>query len=602
MQNTFDIIVIGAGHAGIEASLAAARMGMSTLNITLTIDKIGAMSCNPAIGGLAKSHLTKEIDALGGEMGIATDATAIQYKILNRKKGPAVRATRAQVDRFAYNDFMRRIFLNEKNLTVYQGEASSLLMKKGSVAGVTTAAGDTFHSKAVIITTGTFLNGLMHTGMEAVSGGRVDEQESKSLSDSIRDFGFAMGRLKTGTVPRLHRDSIDYSKMSLQPGDDDYLPFSHKTKTRLTEHVPCYLTYTNSTTHKIIEDNLDQSPMYTGKIIGIGPRYCPSIETKIDKFRDKERHQLFVEPEGLNTPYMYINGMSTSLPKDAQEYMVHSVEGLENAQILIYGYAVEYDYIQPTELYATLETKKIGNLYFAGQINGTSGYEEAGAQGLIAGINACLKIKEAEPLILGRDEAYMGVLVDDLVTKGTEEPYRMFTSCAEYRLLLRENNADIRLMEKGFNLGLISEDAYHNLQKKIETIEALRHDLEKKFIKAQDKAVSLYSFLKRPEISFADLKQYYPTLENISDDTLKEVETAAKYDGYITRQEDEVKKLKSQENIKIPDTFSYQDIPGLTKESQEKLEKIRPKTLGQAARIQGIRPSTIAVLSLKLRR
>ncbi len=601
MQNTFDIIVIGAGHAGIEAALTSARMGMSTLTITLKIDKIGAMSCNPAIGGLAKSHLTKEIDALGGEMGFATDATAIQYKILNRKKGPAVRATRAQVDRFAYNDFMRNVFLTEKNLRVYEGEAQSLLIKNNRVCGITTSSGDSFEAQAIIITTGTFLNGLMHTGLDAVSGGRVGEKESRSLSDCIREFGFTMGRLKTGTVPRLHKDSIDYGKMSIQPGDDDYLPFSHRTKTKIEKHVPCYLTYTNEKTHKIIEDNLDRSPMYTGKIVGIGPRYCPSIETKIDRFRDKERHQIFVEPEGLNTPYMYINGMSTSLPKDSQDHMVHSVEGLENAQILIYGYAVEYDYVNPTELYATLETKKIENLYFAGQINGTSGYEEAAAQGLLAGINASLKIKEKEPLILRRDEAYIGVLIDDLVTKGTEEPYRMFTSCAEYRLLLRENNADIRLMKTGYKLGLISEEAYGELQKKIETIDKLRNDLEAKFIQRQDKAVNLYAFLKRPEITFAELKKYYPHLENISDDTLKEVETAAKYEGYITRQEDEVKKLKAHESIKIPDTFSYSNIPGLNRESQEKLEKIRPKTLGQAARIQGIRPSTIAVLSLRLR-
>ncbi|MCX5665785.1 MAG: tRNA uridine-5-carboxymethylaminomethyl(34) synthesis enzyme MnmG, partial [Candidatus Omnitrophica bacterium] len=512
-MSNYDCIVIGAGHAGCEASLASARLGCKTLLLTMNADTIGHMSCNPAIGGLAKGQLVKELDALGGEMAKVTDATAIQFRLLNTRKGPAVRSTRAQVDRHAYRLFMKSIVESQSNLDVKQGLAEEILIKDGAVNGVKTALGETLHCKALIVTPGTFLNGLMHIGLEHFDGGRVGEEASKKLSASLKGLGLSMGRLKTGTCARLDGRTINFDKLIMQKGDTDIRPFSFQTKRMIKDQLPCYITYTNSKTHEIIRSNLDRSPLFTGKIKGTGVRYCPSIEDKIYRFPARERHHIFIEPEGLNTNEYYPNGISTSLPIDVQEDIVHSIEGLENAVIVRPGYGIEYDYVDPTQLLATLETKTLPGLYLAGQINGTTGYEEAASLGLMAGINAALKIKGRDPLILDRSQAYIGVLIDDLVTKGTGEPYRMFTSRVEYRLILREDNADLRLTPIGKRIGLVGDDIYNAVMKKKENIESEIKRL---------KNTPMEKLLRRPGVSYAEAVStvYSPGLKNLQSRTV----------------------------------------------------------------------------------
>jgi len=593
-MSNYDCIVIGAGHAGCEASLASARLGCKTLLLTMNADTIGHMSCNPAIGGLAKGQLVKELDALGGEMAKVTDATAIQFRLLNTRKGPAVRSTRAQVDRHAYRLFMKSIIESQSNLDFKQGLAEEILIKDGAVNGVKTALGETLYCKALIITPGTFLNGLMHIGLEHFDGGRVGEEASKKLSASLKGLGLSMGRLKTGTCARLDGRTINFDKLIMQKGDTDIRPFSFQTKRMIKDQLPCYITYTNAKTHEIIRSNLDRSPLFTGKIKGTGVRYCPSIEDKIYRFPTRERHHIFIEPEGLNTNEYYPNGISTSLPIDVQEDIVHSIEGLENAVIVRPGYGIEYDYVDPTQLLATLETKTIPGLYLAGQINGTTGYEEAASLGLMAGINAALKIKGKDPLILDRSQAYIGVLIDDLVTKGTSEPYRMFTSRVEYRLILREDNADLRLTPIGYKAGLVSLDIYNAVMKKRENIESEIKRL---------KGGRLEKIIRRPGATYADvITTLGPVL---SADEINEVEIEIKYEGFIKRQFADVGRFDKLERIRVPMNIDYKVINGLSSEIKEKLSNIRPLNLGQASRISGVTPAAISILMIwieKLRR
>ncbi len=607
--NDYDILVIGAGHAGCEAALAAARMGFSTAIYTMNLDTIGQMSCNPAIGGLAKSHLVKEIDALGGEMAKVTDRAGIQFKILNKSKGPAVWATRVQADRALYRKHMRHALEKQSGLDIKQEQVEEILIEKNSILGLRTQE-CSYHAKAVIIATGTFLNGLIHVGPEHYPAGRADEPPSIDLPKSLRDIGFHVGRLKTGTPPRLNKQSIDFSVMEIQDGDIPPPPMSLFTEKIENPQLPCFVTYTNGNTHKIIMDNLKHSPLYSGVITGVGPRYCPSIEDKVVKFSDKPRHQIFLEPEGLDCDEYYTNGISTSLPREVQSKIIASIKGLENAEINKFGYAIEYDFVFPTQLRPTLETKFIQGLYLAGQINGTSGYEEAAAQGLVAGINAALKIKKETPFVLKRHEAYIGVLIDDLVTKGTEEPYRMFTSRAEYRLLLRQDNADLRLMEKGYQLGLINKKQFHDLTYKKEAIERELKRLRSTRVKPEDfnpvlsrrdsspikEHTSLSQLLKRPEITYRDIAEVAPTDNGISQDVINQVEIQTKYRGYVKRQAQLAEKFKKIEEKTIPEGFEYRGINGLSREIIEKFETVRPLNLGQAGRIPGVTPAAISLL------
>jgi tRNA uridine 5-carboxymethylaminomethyl modification enzyme len=619
----YDVIVVGAGHAGVEAALAAARMGCNTLLLTINADTIGQMSCNPAIGGLAKGHLAREIDALGGEMGRATDMTGLQFRMLNKKKGPAVWAPRAQCDKKAYQFRLKWVCESSPNLDVKQGQSSRILYKDNVAYGVETILGVQYLGKTVIVTTGTFLRGLMHIGSNQQSGGRAGDAAAMSLSSSLQELGLELGRLKTGTPPRLLRKSIDFSKTEVQHGDepvpyftfwkDDLFHMEHsgfesdKTGSsngkyphgsilnRIGSQLPCYITFTTGKTAEIIRNNLHKSPLYSGMIEGVGPRYCPSIEDKIVKFAEKERHQIFLEPEGIETDEIYVNGFSTSLPYELQIEMVRSIIGCENAEILRPAYAVEYDFAFPTQLNPSLETKICNNLFLAGQINGTSGYEEAGAQGLMAGINAARRVQNKNPIILQRDQAYIGVLIDDLVTKGTSEPYRMFTSRAEYRLLLRQDNADLRLSRLGHEIGLLPT---HNFNKFAAKETAINNETARLYTNYSQKD-SLAKILCRPEISYQDLPCKDSSLNT---DVILQVEIAIKYAGYVERQEKEVSRLKNLENKIIPELFDFGTVHSLRLEARQKLAKIRPRTVGQAGRISGVSPSDISILLVWLKR
>jgi len=617
-DDIYDIIVVGAGHAGIEASLAAARMGCKTLMLTLNLDHIGQMSCNPAIGGIGKGHLVKEIDAFGGEMGHAIDETGIQFRVLNTKKGPAVRASRAQADKALYRQRMKRVLENCQNLMLRQGSVEGMIVDGGEVRGVETQIGEQFYGRRVILTTGTFLRGLIHVGDRNFAAGRAGDFAVQGLSESLAKLGFKVGRLKTGTCPRIDSRSIDYSQLQIQYGDESPTPFSFASKDIVQKQVPCYITYTNERTHDIIRSAVHLSPMYSGTIKSRGPRYCPSIEDKIIRFADKARHQIFLEPEGLTTVEIYPNGLSTSLPLDVQIEMVRSIRGLENAEIMRPGYAIEYDYVEPTQLYPSLETKLVGHLYHAGQINGTTGYEEAAAQGLMAGINAVLSLRGEQPLVLSRDQAYLGVLIDDLVTRGTDgEPYRMFTSRAEYRLLLREDNADLRLTEIGYNIGLATPEAHQRVATKKTKTAMLIGLLEKKPIspKAEINEIleaigsapirnqtSLAQLLRRPEISVSDITAFTEDLSGFAPDVTLQAEVEIKYAGYIDRQMEMVERFKKIENVRLPEDLNYSDVTGLSREVREKLTRIKPRSLGQASRISGITPAAISLLSVYLRK
>ncbi|MBM4136711.1 MAG: tRNA uridine-5-carboxymethylaminomethyl(34) synthesis enzyme MnmG, partial [Nitrospira sp.] len=566
-------------------------------------DTIAQMSCNPAVGGLAKGHLVREIDALGGEMAKVTDKAGIQFRMLNMSKGPAVWSLRAQADRVLYRITMRNVIESQKNLDVKQALIEKIVVEDRKVKGVLTSLGIFYGAKAIIVTTGTFLKGLIHIGLENFSAGRAGEFPSIGLSDSLKELGFKMGRLKTGTPPRLDAKTIDFSKTEPQYGDDPPLPFSHSTDKITNPQLPCYITHTNSETHKIILGNLDRSPLYSGKIKGIGARYCPSIEDKVVRFAERERHQVFLEPEGLETKEYYANGIPTSLPYDVQVKFVRTIPGLEEVEIMRPGYAIEYDFVYPTQLKHSLETKSIDGIFLAGQINGTSGYEEAAAQGVMAGINASLKLQGREPLILGRHEAYIGVLIDDLITKGTNEPYRMFTSRAEYRLLLRHDNADLRLMDKGYNIGLLEKAVYQRFIEKKRLIHEELQRLKKRRIKLdENKSESLEQLLKRPEITYSFIDENSPSEEHLNDEIKKHVQIQVKYEGYILRQLEMAEKLKKVEGKRIPDDFDYVTVNGLSKEILSKLQEVRPANLGQASRIPGVTPTAISLLMVAIER
>jgi len=598
MQISYDVIVVGGGHAGCEAALVSARMGMQTALLTMNLDTIAQMSCNPAIGGLAKGQLVREVDALGGEMGKVIDATGIQFKLLNASKGHAVRSPRAQADKKLYQFTMKGRLEDQVNLSLRQDSIEDIIVHDKGMLALAGKSGTSYRAKAVIITTGTFLNGLIHIGNSQLKGGRSSEPSADKLSKSLQNLGFELDRLKTGTPPRLNGNSINYGILQEQVGDEQPTAFSFSTEKIHRPQIKCYITYTNSLTHEIIRSNLDRSPNFTGQIKAVGPRYCPSIEDKITRFPDKDHHQIFLEPEGLDTSEVYCNGISTSTPFDVQEAMIHSIKGLENADITRYGYAIEYDYVPPTQIKPSLEAKNVENIFLAGQINGTSGYEEAAAQGIMAGINAVLKIKGCEPFILGRSEAYIGVLIDDLVTKGTQEPYRMFTSRAEYRLVLRHDNADRRLMKYGHRYGLINKKQLTELlerEKSIsETIEYLEYSK-----RGED---SLLKLLKRPNMCFKDLLEIDNDLSkrNISVPVQEQVEIEAKYEGYIKRQKQQIEKFKKMEKLSLPPYFHYDSIPGLRKEAQQKLGRFRPVSLGQASRISGVSPADISILMVYL--
>jgi tRNA uridine 5-carboxymethylaminomethyl modification enzyme len=608
----YDVVVVGAGHAGCEAAHAAARMGLNTALYTMNADLIAQMSCNPAVGGIAKGHLVREIDALGGIMGLVADEAGIQFRLLNTSRGPAVWSPRAQEDKAAYRYIMRRVLERTPNLFIKQAEVVEILFKENRAAGIELLDGRRVAATCVVLTTGTFLNGLIHIGEKRFTAGRNGEPASIALGNSIRGLGFDWGRLKTGTPPRLDRRTIDFTKFEPQPGDPEPTPFSLRTIRPLENKICCYITHTDEKIHGIIRGNMNRSPLYSGQIKGIGPRYCPSIEDKVVKFRDKDRHQIVLEPEGVDTHEIYVNGMSTSLPIDVQREILSQMKGLESAQMIRPGYAIEYDFVQPTELHPSLETKKTPGLFFAGQINGTTGYEEAAAQGIMAGINAALKVRHAEPLVLDRADAYIGIMLDDLVTKGTNEPYRMFTSRAEFRLNLRIDNADARLTPIGRRVGLVSDahwDSYNERQQRIErlrdSVAATRIDTSHAFFASRSmqfrERPTLAALLKRPEIRMEELiKEGVIKTEQLRREDIVSFETSIKYEGYLKQQEREVKKLRSAESRRLPDDLDYSNMPGLSREIVEKLSRVKPQSIAQASRIPGITPASVSILLFHL--
>ena len=614
VEGTYDAVVIGAGHAGCEAALALARTGFNTAILTLNLDSIAFMACNPSVGGTAKGHLVREIDALGGEMGINADKATLQLRMLNRGKGVAVQSLRAQTDKNLYHRLMKATLENTENLHILQGEATEILTCQGKVSGVKTSYGSILYAKAVVIATGVYLNGSVIAGEWKKSSGPSGFAPANELTANLIDLGFNVRRFKTGTPARVDARTIDFSVLERQDGETDIYPFSFMTENLPKEQRPCYLTYTNEKTHEIIRNNLHRSPLYSGKIKGIGPRYCPSIEDKVVRFSDKERHQLFLEPEGADTNEIYVQGMSSSLPQEVQKAMYRTIKGLENCEIMRYAYAIEYDAIDSLDLYPTLEFKKVENLFTAGQINGTSGYEEAGAQGLIAGINASLKLQNKEPLILSRDESYIGVLIDDLVTKGTNEPYRMMTSRAEYRIILRQDNSDFRLTEKGRKAGLVKDDRYNRFLKRKEEYQKAREEVNTKIplAKAKDfveretgtalsSGLTVSDMIKR-NIPLKKIKENFGGFDGVSNDILETVETDVKYEGYLKRGLEQIEKAKRLEEKALPDDIDYLSISGLRLEARQKLDKIRPKNLGQAGRISGVNPADIAVLMVYLKK